>query len=219
MKWQDQIFDFPLPMHYWLSPTNKKGLAVLLHGFQDHAGSMLKRLGWLERDDLPFQVFASNAPFPVPAWTGTGWKEAYSWYFRDASRGLTLVPPQLTCDRIAKLLQSIGHEHTPKVLIGFSQGGYLAPYLAKATPNVKGIIGLGTGFTNEPYEGLSGLTVHGLHGADDKVIDLQRAQSDHAELLTKGFKGTFHIEPALDHRVDAALEPRVKRLTAEILGV
>jgi hypothetical protein len=45
MKWQDQIFDFPLPMHYWLSPTNKKGLAVLLHGFQDHAGSMLKRLG------------------------------------------------------------------------------------------------------------------------------------------------------------------------------
>ena len=219
MNWQTQVYDYPLPLRYWLSPTTKKGLAILLHGYQDHAGSMLKRLGWQDRDDLPFQVLACNAPFPVPQWTASGFKEAYSWYFRDTSRDLTLVPPQVTCDRLAKLIKQIGHHTTPKVLIGFSQGGYLAPYLAKATPDVKGIIGLGTGFTPEHYEGLSDLSVHGLHGAEDKMIDLPRAQRDHAALMARGFHGTFHVEPGLDHRVDPALAPRVQQLTTEILGL
>lgn len=217
MKWQEANFDFSLPVKYHLGPATKAGLVVLLHGYQDHAYSMLKRLSWAEREDLPFQILASNAPFPVPVWAAGGFKEAYSWYFRDTSRGLTLVPPQTTAARVAKLIKDLGYENTKKVIVGFSQGGYLAPYLAKATPEVRAIIGLGSGYTPEHYEDLKPISVHAIHGSEDKVIDLPRAQSDHASLLSRGFSGSFHIEPGLDHRVDPVLEALVRKLCLESL--
>jgi predicted esterase len=218
MKWQEANFEFSLPVRYHLGPANKTGLVVLLHGYQDNAYSMLKRLSWAEQENLPFQIFASNAPFPVPVWTGSGFKEAYSWYFRDTSRGLTLVPPQTSAARVAGLLKDLGLENERKVIVGFSQGGYLAPYLAKATSNVRAIVGLGSGYTPEHYEDLNPISVYAIHGSEDKVIDLPRAQSDHAKLLARGFTGSFHVEPGLDHRVDPVLESRVRKLCLESLG-
>lgn len=211
MDFESRVYEYPLPMRYHLKPPGKPGLVVAMHGFQDNASSMMKRLGWTDAD-LPFRLMAVNGPFPVPVWSGSQFREAYAWYFRDTSRDLTLVPPQLMASRLAGLLKELGLEDTPKVLLGFSQGGYLAPHVALKTRNVRAIVGIGCGFMMDAYDQLQPLTVHALHGELDKVIDLERARADHGELLRRGFKGEFHVEPGLDHRVDQVLEARVRRL-------
>ncbi len=209
MKWQEQIYPFPLRLRYQLSPRTSDDLVILLHGYQDNAPSLLKRLGWLGKEDLPFQYLALNAPFPVPIWNADGFKEAYSWYFRDTSRDLILVTPAETAERVAQLIKDLGFAGRPVVFFGFSQGGYLAPYIAKHISNTRGIVGLGCGYTEEGYRDLQPLPVWGIHGSEDERIEIGKARAEHASIAQRGFGGQFTEVPGLRHKVEASVEPLI----------
>jgi predicted esterase len=185
-------------------------LVVLLHGYQDNAQSMLKRLGWLDSAP-PFQWLALNGPFPVPIWNADGFKEAYSWYFRDQSRGISLVEPSLTGEVVAQLIKHLGYSARPLVLFGFSQGGYLAPYVAKHLPNTHGIVGLGCGYNQQAYLGLKPTQVRGIHGTSDERIDLETARREHRAVMELGLKGSFLEIQNFTHKIDMSIEPTVRR--------
>lgn len=203
-------------MRYFLWGPVEKGVVVALHGYQDHALSLLRRLGWWERE-LPFAVLAVNAPFPVPIWTAEGFKEAYSWYFRDTERGFTIVSPQDSAAQVFELLKELNLIRVPTVLFGFSQGGYLAPFLARHLTALRGIIGLGSGYPPGPYQGLAPTAVYALHGERDERIPFEGAKKAHADVLASGFTGEFISLGALTHKVDPAAEPHVRRIVAELL--
>lgn len=209
MKWQEKTYTFPLSLRYVMGDSKAERLVILLHGYQDNAPSMLKRLGWLEKP-TPFQWLALNAPFPVPIWNTDGFKEAYSWYFRDLSRGLSLVEPSLTGEKVAGLIKDLGYSSRPIVLFGFSQGGYLAPHVAKHLPYVQGIVGLGCGYNKDAYVGLKPMQLRGLHGSSDERIDLEKARREHSAILDLGFKGSFKEIPNFAHKVDLSIEPTVR---------
>lgn len=206
-----------MPLRYLIGPKTGEGLVILLHGYQDNAQSMLKRLGWQDTE-LPFQWLALNAPFPVPVWNADGFKEAYGWYFRDTSRDLVIVTPEQTAVQIANFIRELGFENRPKAFFGFSQGGYLAPYIVKHTQNVKSIVGLGCGFNAEAYDLLSPMEVHGIHGSRDERINLPQAKAEYQSLKARGFAGEFHTIHDLDHRVDPKVEPLVRRLVEKALN-
>ena len=219
MKFVETRFDFPLPLRYHLSEPRAPGLVIALHGYQDHALSMLRRLGWDHPEKLPFRLLAINAPFPVPVWTNEGFKEAYSWYFRDTTRDLTYVAPATTAERLARLLTDLKLDDTPKVLFGFSQGGFLAPYLARLAREVRGIVGFGCGFNAEAYDVLKPLPVYGLHGDQDERVSLERTRREYAHVASLGFPGQFRVLPGVRHRLDAeTVEPVVRELITRCLG-
>ena len=211
-SWALKRYDFPMPIRYHLSATEGSGLVLCLHGYQDHALSMIRRLGWWEATNLPFQILAINGPFPVPIWTKEGFTEAYSWYFRDTSRDLEFVSPATTASRLKLLLDDLGLGARPKVILGFSQGGFLAPYLANQLHEVRGIIGLGCGYPVDIYAKCKPLVVHAIHGAKDERIPFKNSQAEFAEVLKVGHRGEFHLLPELVHRVEVSLDPLVRRL-------
>jgi predicted esterase len=209
MKMEERLYEFPLSLRYYLSPPRGDGLVIALHGFQDNAASMLKRIGWLDQD-LPFQLLAVNGPFPVPVWSKEELKEAYSWYFRDRDRGIKLVTPETTAVRLGQFLKDLNLRKTRKVIFGFSQGGYLAPYLTEQTENVAGIVGTGCGYDKDAYRKIQRLPVLAIHGAKDRRVDLSRSRSEHEFLLKEGFTGEFIEVADLEHRVQSSIEPLVR---------
>lgn len=215
--WTFRNFNFSLPFSYKLFGPSGQGTVVLLHGYQDHSLAMLKRLKW-EEAELPFQVCAVNAPFPVPVWTSDGLREAFSWFFRDSSRQLTFVSPEHTAERLGELLNDIKISSSPTVLCGFSQGGYLCPHLAKHVPALKGIVGLGCGYKVDAYKLIKPTTVHAIHGSTDQVIKTLSASEEHAEILELGHQGLFHSVDGLDHKVDQRAEPLIRELCLELLS-
>jgi predicted esterase len=217
-SWPLRRYEFPMPVRYHVTKTQGPGTVFCFHGYQDHALSMIRRLGWWERADLPFQIAAINGPFPVPLWMKDGFREAYSWYFRDTSRELDFVSPQTTASRLKLLIDDLHLTDTPKVLFGFSMGGFLAPYLAHQLKNVRGIIGLGCGYNLDAYNKLKPLKVHAVHGDQDERIPLAQSQKDFAEILKMGHTGEFHLVPKLTHRVDESIEPLIRRISMEILS-
>lgn len=188
---------------------------ILLHGYQDHALSMTRRMGWLDAD-LPFAILAVNAPFPVPIWKPEGFIEDYSWYFRDTSRNLMIVHPSDTARKVAAIAESTGVAKGPIVLLGFSQGGFLAPFVAKLLPTTKAIIAVGSGYPPEPYGELDRrVRVFGIHADQDDRWPLMSSMSAHAALMEQGFKGDFQVVPGLGHRIDASLDPMIRKFVAD----
>lgn len=216
MKMQKHSYAFNLPFQCYLSPPQGHGVVIVLHGFQHNAASMMKRIGWLDQQ-LPFQVLAVNAPFPVPVWDKEGMRETYSWYFRDRDRGISIVEPEQTALRFAEFLDDLDLESTPKILFGFSQGGYLAPYIAAQAKHVVGIVGTGCGYNFEAYEKISPIPVLAIHGTKDERVDFQRSKKEHAAIIKLGFKGEFVEDSNLEHKVQPSIEPLVRNFALKHL--
>ena len=217
--WPVKRYDFPMPIRYSLSaaPADSGGVVICLHGYQDHALSMIRRLGWWENTGLPFQVLAVNGPFPVPIWLADGFKEAYSWYFRDTERDLEFVSPVTTAQRLTQLIADLNLSATPKVIFGFSQGGFLAPYLAAQLGRVAGIIGYGCGYPAEIYAKTHGIKVYAVHGELDERVPPAPARADFDKVLAAGHLGEFHLIPKLTHKVEPRMEPLVRKLALACL--
>lgn len=209
--------NYTLPMRY-LVQGEGPGTVVLLHGYQDHAMSMTRRMGWLERP-LPFRILAVNAPFPVPVWKADGFLEAYSWYFRDTQRDIMIVSPASSAEKVAALIGRVLGPTEPVVLLGFSQGGYLAPFVAPLVPTTRAIVAVGSGYPDEPYAHVStAVEVYGLHGANDNRWPLESSHEAHRRLTSRGYRGEFHVIPNLDHRVDPMLSPLVEQFALANFG-
>jgi predicted esterase len=95
------------------------------------------------------------------------------------------------------LIAEFGYEQVPKAVVGFSQGGYLAPFLAQHLSNVITVVGIGTGYRTDYFAPLSSgvsttPSVHAIHGSDDSIFPLAAAEAAHQNIIALGFRGTFH---------------------------
>ncbi len=217
--WPVHHAEFTLPIRYHLQKSQGSGTVILLHGYQDHALSMFRRIGWFEKD-LPFNVLAVNAPFPVPIWKSDGFVEAYSWYFRDTRREIMLVDPRVTAERVGTLINKILSPSEPLAILGFSQGGFLAPFLAKHLPSLRAILGVGSGYPFDPYShiGRTDIRVHAFHDETDDRWPIKESQASHKKILELGFTGDFHIVPGLGHKVDPMLDPLIRPILLAEFG-
>ncbi len=203
-----------LPMTYFYEKHAKSHnrLLIFLHGYTDSAESFLRRAyeaPWLDLDYL-----APNGPFPIPVRSEQGFKEAYSWYFEDHSIGRIIIPKQVAIDMLKNLLSQLGLENCQKIIVGFSQGGFLAPKLAEELTHVEKIIGIGCLYRKESYEKIKHVQVYGIHGTEDTIVPFQEAQKTYQDLTAEGFKGEFASFEGLGHTINNEARAKLKEFIA-----
>jgi len=205
-----------LPMNYvhLVSPDQQgeKPLVLFLHGYTDSANSLLRRA--LKGSILPYNVLAPNGPFPLPVYSEKGFKEAYAWYFWEYATDKMLIHPRVAVGMLKKLIFDLGYQKSPKVIVGFSQGGFLAPYLLPEVENVKALIAVGSAFRVQDYPEKVLHPIVAIHGGKDKVISIERARESLLELAQKkGVTYEFHPFEHLDHTIDdEASELLIKKI-------
>jgi predicted esterase len=200
------------PASSWAGSQSK--LILFLHGYTDSARSFLKR-AWPEPEEA-YHVLAPNGPFPVPVKTNDGYKAAFSWYFIDDSKKdqpQVVIPPSICIGMLTTLIQTLGYEDHPKIIVGFSQGGFLAPRLALQLKNVERIIGVGTGYQSADYQKLKNIEVDAIHGDQDPIIPLKVAQTGFSllEQTKKQFFEVGGLAHTLNNEAQAILKASVKR--------
>lgn len=179
----------------------EKPLLLAVHGFADSAPSFLRRA--MPELDPRFEVLAPNGPFPQPRRVDGEWKEAYAWYFGDLSANKIYIHPSVAAGAVAGLVEALGLGERPKVLVGFSQGGYFLPHLAKRLANVRKFVAIGAGFHPQFFAefGLQTAPVYAIHGTDDEVIPFAEAKGDF-ERLGPWNRGTFTAIPGMTHTLN-----------------
>lgn len=178
-----------------------KPLLILAHGFSDSGSSFFRRVS--PALGTGFEILAPNGLFPQPMRQEGMWKEAYAWYFADLEKNKIYIHPDVSAKAIARIVNDLSLVDRPKILIGFSQGGYFLPYLAKELSNVQRMIMLGSGFRPADFEkfGLT-LPVSAIHGDADDVINAAESQAEFERLGQFNTGGTFHLIPGMTHAID-----------------
>lgn len=89
----------------------------------------------------------------------------------------------------------------PLILCGYSQGGILAPFVAKLLGNVQAMVHINTRYKLEDYMSLKTLPVYGFHGCQDDIISVRTAKSEYEALSAQGFQGSLQTVPGEGHQI------------------
>lgn len=191
-------------------PNDAKRLVVLLHGYEQSGEKMMEKLKGVIPEDAA--VLAPNGPFPLPRRTESGYRIGYSWYFWNPITDEYYIDMEIAVGFIQGLIEELALPDLPITLIGFSQGGYLAPFIAQALSRVDHVIGLGCEFLADEMEHPVRYRMDSVHGALDDVVSCENAKKSHQELLRRGVKGEFHELAQTGHRIDAPMQAVVSSL-------
>jgi predicted esterase len=209
---------------YWIAdyvlkqPENPTELILLLHGYSESGPVLFERM---ERY-LPSQaiVLAPSAPFPIPQRKGGDTRKVehemgYAWYFYNFRTDEYIIDMDSAIRYLCELIQELGFSHLPLRIIGFSQGGYVAPFVGLQFRQTRQVIGISTRFLDDELPEVPYFRMDAVHGNEDEVIDFSSSQESHRRLIQKGAIGKYIVMPKVGHRLTFSVREQVKLLLAQ----
>lgn len=181
----------PLPFDFAeRSADEASRLILLLHGFAETGSGFLKKLAPVLPDGIT--LIAPNGPFPMPYKSEERTHLNYSWYFHDPATQEYEVDMQTSIQFLAHGLKELGHENSEKIVIGFSQGGYLAPIAALEMKNVKQVIGIGAEYLLDEFPSHKvPFRIDGIHGKLDRRVPYAEGEASFRRLGEAGIDGKW----------------------------
>jgi predicted esterase len=193
-------------------PEKAARLAILLHGYSLRGEWMFHKLEKSLPDDMV--ILSPSAPFPVLKRTGDEIGLGYSWYFYDARVDEYWIDMKVATDFVVNLVKRLGLETFPSTILGFSQGGFLAPLVAASLPSCKQVIGIASEFLVDEIPLPIPYRMDQIHGDLDDTVLLDKAARSFAQLKERGVVGEFRTIPGLGHKIDGQVRAIVRELTS-----
>lgn len=137
-------------------------------------------------------IVVPNGPFFVPIQTAKGHRKGYSWYFYDSKTDEYIVDMTAAVNYIDEILKLENLKEKSLKIIGYSQGGYLAPFIGLAQKQTREVIGMSCKFLVDEFESTPTFRMTAIHGSRDEVVEFKGAEESidklkskdvHAELL------------------------------------
>jgi len=100
----------------------------------------------------------------------------------------------------------------PTTVIGYSQGGYLAPKVAEVIPAVDTVVGMACAFRNTKFEFRQNVILHQINAINDLVVDYENAKEEFQTLRERGNVGQFISLTESGHKLDEHYLDELKTL-------
>lgn len=191
-------------------PVEATSITLLLHGYNERGLRIFRKL----KRALPHNthIVAPNGPFPLPRVKTERLDFGYAWYFYDRFTQNYHVDQELVVGLLTQLLEQINPKGLPVSIIGFSQGGYLAPLVAYAYPHTKHVVGIGCEFRTRFFSKAPKFTLTAIHGADDPLVSPVHAQKEIEALKEMGIPVSWHLIPNLKHEINSEVAEIISQL-------
>lgn len=189
---------------------NPTEVILLLHGLGERGKRIYRKLlKYLPESAL---VIAPNGPFPIRRKKSDRMDFGHSWYFYDKFERKYFITQDLAKYWLRDLLSIENPDHLPVTIIGFSQGGYLAPLTGKEIKETKLIIGIACEFrTTLIHEKLPFPMVQ-IHGLKDQVVTMDSALSENEKLKELGIEVDFRPVENAAHEITSEVAKVVKQV-------
>lgn len=175
--------------YYIKESARPKEVWLLLHGYGESSFSIVKRMTPLFPEDVT--IVAPNAPFPLPQKVQSTIKLGFGWYFYDSKIDKYFIDFSIACEILKNLIFELGLNETPLRIIGYSQGGYLAPFLGLSLKNTFHAIGINSSTRVDFIKQDLNFCFDQIHGTEDEMVDFDLAKSRFENLKSLGNSGNF----------------------------
>lgn len=194
----------------YFTPENPKKIILLLHGLSERGKRIFRKLSpYLPQDSI---ILAPNAPFPILKTSPIGQSLGYTWYFYDTQTGKYLHNQDMARDWLKELLKKFNSQGLPLIIIGFSQGGYLAPLVGSDHPNTELVIGLGCEFRNTLIQEKLHFPLIGLHGENDEILSPEASFKNFDMIKHLALWSHWESLPDTKHEINEKMGERVREI-------
>jgi predicted esterase len=188
--------------------SDTKSIVLLLHGLDERGLRIMRKLlKYLPDSAL---VLAPNGPYPLPRPKADRIDYGYAWYFYDRFTQNYHVDQTLSLSLLKSFLAEKNPHNLPVTIIGFSQGGYLAPLLAYEDANIKTVIGIGCEFRERFFSQPPSFRIFGLHGDQDNIVSPEHSRQHAQQLLEKNISVDWRLIPGAAHEINQAIGQMVQ---------
>ena len=208
MKKTKVVTNFQVEYDLITSKTAKRTY-ILLHGFYENASIIREKILHLLPEDS--NILIPNACFPVAKRRPEGWKLYFSWYFYNEKTNEFYIEYDFPAGVLEKLIDQLKLNSLPITIIGYSQGGYLSPFLAERLSSCDQVIGLGCSYKYDLLKEVDHYKIDAIHGKIDDKVDPINAENCFNKLSTK-HKGTFHMLENTGHELDQSFIKKLQEL-------
>ena len=163
----------------------------MLHGFGETYHHLYKHFEKHLPDD--FGVFAPNGIFPLPQkkFDSPEWKLRFCWYFYDAAKKEYFIDQRYPAEVISNLITQLKLDQNKKMIIGFSQGGYLAPFLGNKLSHVEKCIAINAEYKHLMLPKICPFPLINICGEKDDIVDSANCKNSHQKMIERGNHGDF----------------------------
>ncbi len=191
---------------------NPQEVYLLLHGLGERGKRIFRKLlPYLPDNSI---IIAPDGPFPLPRPKAGRLSYGHSWYFYDKFEQKYFVTQDLAKFWLRDLLEIENPDKLPVTIIGFSQGGYLAPLAGKEIPQTRLVIGLSCEFRTTLIHEKPSFPLVAIHGEEDEIIRMESALNESEKLKQSGIAVDFHQIKETGHEITRAIGEAVH----DILG-
>ena len=206
---------------YWIAdavvklPKNPTELILLLHGYSESGKVIFERLEKYLPESAA--IVSPNGVFPFAQRKGGDTRKiehemGYSWYFYDFKTDEYIIDMETAIQYCVGLIRQLDLDKLPLRIVGFSQGGYLAPFVGLSSTKTQQVIGIACRFLEDELPQVPSFRMDAVHGDRDDVIEIAGAQESHRRLIQKGVRGRFITVSNTEHRLTLEVREKVREL-------
>lgn len=205
-EWKNSWISSKQSMSYQMDSPEKeaKGVLLFLHGFAQSSIFMRKKfISEIKKRklDTDYTLLWPNGPIPL-----MGKKELrFAWYLFDSETKTYLTPPENSIQLIQGLVNELKLDKLPLWIVGYSQGGYLAPFLAYHLENAEKVVGISAEFKEEYLPERLDFKLDAVHGRLDEVVSCERSRISHQKIIQNKNQGHYTILENEGHSLSPSL--------------
>lgn len=184
-----------------------KRIFLCLHGYLLDGAYMVKEFSDMLGDDC--LIISPNGPYLVPVKKGEEYFPKYSWYFFDPIKKNYYINYDPAADFLGQVLRHFNTHDLPVSILGYSQGGYLAPRVANYDKNIDQVISLASVYRPDRFEIEPHVEYNQINSKSDLVVDYKDAQEESLEMLKKTKKYCLTLIEASGHRIDKSYKEKL----------
>jgi predicted esterase len=125
-----------------------------------------------------------------------------AWYFYDNLKDEFLIDYEFPSELLAGLIQKLGLASNPLCILGYSQGGYLAPFVGAKLAQTKHVIGVNCRYREDLLPAKLNFRLDAFHAQEDTQVDYQNSLASFELLNSRSIAGEFYTWPNKDHELD-----------------
>lgn len=187
-------------------------IVLLLHGLNERGKRIYRKLlPYLPKNAI---VIAPNGPFPLPRQKDGRLSYGHAWYFYNKLEQCYFIDQTLAKNWLRDLVKYENPEKLPVTIIGFSQGGYLAPLVGEEIPETNLVIGLACEFRTTLIKKIPAFKMIAIHGTEDEIVRIEPAKKEIQTLNEQGHKIDFHSVSGT-HEINSEMTKIIQNILEE----
>lgn len=198
---------------------NSQNIILLLHGYAQNTWEITQSFkSIIDNKDLDCQWIIPNGIFPMPKVRANEVIYRFAWYFYNQFEQKYFIDFTYPTHVLQGLIASLFSEEYKLTVIGYSQGGYLAPFVAQSMNNVKNVIAINSNFRFDMMDrDKFHFNLHHIHGDKDVIVDYKNACHSLEKLKEMGLKTNHLTIPGEGHELSASYMQKVLDIITNIL--